>query len=225
MKKVHIGRSVMNKLKVLSKITNCGVVAVVRATSKEEAINISKACVKGGIAGIEITFTVQGADQIISELAAVYEQNNNVVIGAGTVLDAITARIAILAGAEFIVSPSFDQETAELCNLYQIPYMPGCMTITEMKQALKSGVDIIKLFPGNTFGPDWVKGVKAPLPQVNIMPTGGVDLENVGQWIKNGCVAVGVGGSLIAYAKTGEFEKMTINARKFVEKVQQAREA
>ena len=225
MEKVHIGRFVMNKWKVLSRITDCGVVAVVRATSKEEAINISEACVKGGIAGIEITFTVQGADQIISELATLYERNNNVVIGAGTVLDAITARIAILAGAEFIVSPSFDQETAELCNLYQIPYMPGCMTITEMKQALKSGVDIIKLFPGNTFGPDWVKGVKAPLPQVNIMPTGGVDLENVGQWIKNGCVAVGVGGSLVAYAKTGEFEKITIDARKFVEKVQQAREA
>lgn len=215
----------MNKLKVLSKITNCGVVAVVRATSKEEAIKISEACVEGGIAGIEITFTVQGADQIISELAAVYERNNNVVIGAGTVLDAITARIAILAGAEFIVSPSFDQETAELCNLYQVPYMPGCMTITEMKQALKSGVDIIKLFPGNTFSPDWIKSVKAPLPQVNIMPTGGVDLENVGQWIKNGCVAVGVGGSLVAHAKTGEFEKITIDARNFVEKVQQAREA
>lgn len=214
----------MNKLKVLSKITNCGVVAVVRATSKEEAIKISEACVEGGIAGIEITFTVQGADQIISKLVAVYERNNNVVIGAGTVLDAITARIAILAGAEFIVSPSFDQETAELCNLYQVPYMPGCMTITEMKQALKSGVDIIKLFPGNTFGPDWIKSVKAPLPQVNIMPTGGVDLENVGQWIKNGCVAVGVGGSLVAHAKTGEFEKITIDARKFVEKVQQARE-
>lgn len=215
----------MNKLNVLNKITSCGVVAVVRATSKKEALNISEACVKGGITGIEITFTVQGADQIISELVSAYQKNNNVVIGAGTVLDAITARIAILAGAEFIVSPSFDQETAELCNLYQIPYLPGCMTITEMKQALKSGVDIIKLFPGNTFGPDWIKGVKAPLPQVNIMPTGGVDLDNVEQWIKNGCVAVGVGGSLVAYAKTGEFEKITIDARKFVEKVQQAREA
>jgi 2-dehydro-3-deoxyphosphogluconate aldolase / (4S)-4-hydroxy-2-oxoglutarate aldolase len=94
-----------------------------------------------------------------------------------------------------------------------------------MKEALKSGVDIVKLFPGNTYGPDWVKGVKAPLPQVNIMPTGGVDLDNVDQWIKNGCVAVGVGGSLVAHAKTGEFEKITEDARKFVDKVQKAREA
>lgn len=215
----------MNKLNVLRKITDCGVVAVVRADTKEEAINISTACIKGGIKGIEITFTVQGADKIISELVTNYQDDSDVVIGAGTVLDAITARIAILAGAAFIVSPCFDKETAELCNLYQIPYMPGCMTITEMKQALKSGVDIIKLFPGNTFGPDWVKGVKAPLPQVNIMPTGGVDLNNVEQWIKNGCVAVGVGGSLIAHAKTGEFGKITEDARRFVDKVRKAREA
>lgn len=214
----------MNKLATLRKLTECGVVAVVRADSKEEAVNITEACVKGGLIGIEITFTVQHADQIISELVNTYESDSTVVIGAGTVLDAITARIAILAGAEFIVSPSFDKETAELCNLYQIPYMPGCMTITEMKEALKSGVDIIKLFPGNTYGPDWVKGVKAPLPQVNIMPTGGVDLENVEQWIKNGCVAVGVGGSLVAHAKTGKFEKITEDAKLFVEKVQRARE-
>ena len=214
----------MKKQKILRKITDCGVVAVVRADSKEQALNISDACVKGGIKGIEITFTVQGADKIISELVTAYQNDSNVVIGAGTVLEAVTARIAILAGAEFIVSPSFDEETAELCNLYQIPYMPGCMTITEMKQALKSGVDIVKLFPGNTFGPDWVKGVKAPLPQVNIMPTGGVDLDNVEQWIANGCVAVGVGSSLVAYAKTGGFEKITADARTFVAKVQKARE-
>lgn len=215
----------MNRSRILGKLTECGVVAVVRAESEEEAVNISEACVKGGIIGIEITFTVQHADKIISELVATYENNSEVVIGAGTVLDAITARIAILAGAKFIVSPSFDKETAELCNLYQVPYMPGCMTITEMKEALKSGVDIVKLFPGNTYGPEWVRGIKAPLPQVNIMPTGGVDLENVEQWIKNGCVAVGVGGSLVAHAKNGDFEKITEDAKQFVEKVQKAREA
>ncbi|AOV08618.1 bifunctional 4-hydroxy-2-oxoglutarate aldolase/2-dehydro-3-deoxy-phosphogluconate aldolase [Sporosarcina ureilytica] len=215
----------MEKLKVLNQLTECGVVAVVRANSQEEALGISEACVKGGIKGIEITFTVQGAEEIIRNLAANYQSNPDVVIGAGTVLDAVTARIAILAGAKFIVSPCFDQETAELCNLYQVPYMPGCMTITEMKEALKSGVDIIKLFPGNTFGPDWIKGVKAPLPQVNIMPTGGVDLDNVEKWIQNGCVAVGVGGSLVAHAKTGDFDKITEDAKQFVEKVQQAREA
>ncbi|MEI3605252.1 bifunctional 4-hydroxy-2-oxoglutarate aldolase/2-dehydro-3-deoxy-phosphogluconate aldolase [Pseudogracilibacillus sp. SE30717A] len=215
----------MNKLNVLQKITDCGIVAVVRAESKDQAIQISKACIKGGISSIEITFTVQGATEIIEELSLIYQGDNNVVIGAGTVLDATTARMAILAGAQYIVSPAFDEETAKLCNLYQIPYIPGCMTITEMKLALVSGVDIIKLFPGNAFGPEFIKAVKAPLPQVNLMPTGGVSLDNVDQWIKNGCVAVGVGGNLVAPAQTGDFDKITDYARQYVEKVKNAREA
>lgn len=214
----------MKKLKVLTRLSDCGVVAVVRADSKEEAVKISDACVKGGIMGIEVTFTIAGAEGVIRELASYYSDQAEVVIGAGTVLDAATARIAILAGAQFIVSPAFDKDTAKLCNLYQVPYMPGCMTITEMKTALEHGADIVKLFPGNAFGPEFVKAVKAPLPQVNIMPTGGVSLENTAQWIKNGCVAVGVGGNLVAPAKTGQFEKITEIARQYVEKVQEARE-
>jgi 2-dehydro-3-deoxyphosphogluconate aldolase/(4S)-4-hydroxy-2-oxoglutarate aldolase len=213
----------MQKLNTLTKISNCGVVAVVRADSKEEAIKISEACVNGGIGGIEVTFTVQGADEVIKELVSIYDGNPDVVIGAGTVLDAATARIAILAGAQFVVSPAFDEQTAKLCNLYQIPYMPGCMTITEMKSALEAGVDIVKLFPGNAFGPEFVKAVKAPLPQVNIMPTGGVNLDNVGEWIKNGCVAVGVGGNLVAPAKEGNFDEITAYAKQYVQKVQEAR--
>ncbi|MGG1220064.1 bifunctional 4-hydroxy-2-oxoglutarate aldolase/2-dehydro-3-deoxy-phosphogluconate aldolase [Priestia endophytica] len=210
-------------MNILSKLSDCGVVAVVRGDSTEEAIRISEACIKGGIKGIEVTFTVQDADTVIKELVSIYDNNDNVIIGAGTVLDAQTARIAILAGAEFIVSPSFDKETAKLCNLYKIPYMPGCMTITEMKAALEYGADIVKLFPGSAFGPDFVKAVKAPLPQVNIMPTGGVNLENIKEWIQNGCTAVGVGGNLIAPAKTGDFEQITLLARQYVEKVQEAR--
>ncbi|RAS77988.1 bifunctional 4-hydroxy-2-oxoglutarate aldolase/2-dehydro-3-deoxy-phosphogluconate aldolase [Priestia endophytica] len=210
-------------MNILSKLSDCGVVAVVRGDSTEEAIRISEACIKGGIKGIEVTFTVQDADTVIKELVSIYDNNDNVIIGAGTVLDAQTARIAILAGAEFIVSPSFDKETAKLCNLYKIPYMPGCMTITEMKTALEYGADIVKLFPGSAFGPDFVKAVKAPLPQVNIMPTGGVNLENIKDWIQNGCTAVGVGGNLIAPAKTGDFEQITLLARQYVEKVQEAR--
>jgi 2-dehydro-3-deoxyphosphogluconate aldolase / (4S)-4-hydroxy-2-oxoglutarate aldolase len=215
----------MKKLNVLQKLTQSGVVAVLRADSKKEALHISEACVEGGINGIEVTFTVEGAEDVIKELASIYRNHDEVVIGAGTVLDATTARIAILAGAQFVVSPSFDEETGKLCNLYQIPYMPGCMTITEMKRALESGVDIVKLFPGNAFGPDFIKAVKAPLPQVNIMPTGGVSLENVDQWIKNGCVAVGVGGNLLSPAKTGDFGKITELARQYVQKVQEARGA
>lgn len=214
----------MNKIKILKKITECGVVAVVRADSVQEAIAISEACVKGGIKGIEITFTIQGAERVIKELRALYQENNDVVIGAGTVLDTATARIAILAGAQFIVSPAFDTDTVKLCNLYQIPYMPGCMTITEMTRALEAGVDIVKLFPGTVFGPDFVKTIKAPLPQANIMPTGGVNLENVDQWIKNGCVAVGVGGNLVAPAKTGDYQKITEYAKQYVSSVRKARE-
>jgi len=210
-------------MNILSKLSDCGVVAVVRGDSKEEAIRISEACIKGGIIGIEVTFTVQDADTVIKDLVSIYDNNDNVIIGAGTVLDAQTARIAILAGAQFIVSPGFDKETAKLCNLYKIPYMPGCMTITEMKVALEYGADIVKLFPGSAFGPDFVKAVKAPLPQVNVMPTGGVNLENIKEWIQNGCTAVGVGGNLIAPAKSGDFEQITLLARQYVEKVQEAR--
>ncbi len=214
---------IMKKLSTLTKISERGVVAVVRADSKEEAIKISESCVNGGIHGIEITFTVQGADEVIKELVSIYDDNPDIVIGAGTVLDATTARIAILAGARFVVSPGFDDQTAKLCNLYQIPYMPGCMTITEMKHALETGVDIVKLFPGNAFGPAFAKAVKAPLPQANIMPTGGVNLDNVGEWIKNGCVAVGVGGNLVAPAKKGNFDEITEYAKQYVQKVQEAR--
>lgn len=214
----------MNKLRILTNLSESGVVAVVRADSKEEAVQISEACIKGGIMGIEVTFTINEAETVIKELAASYADNSEVIIGAGTVLDAATARIAILAGAQFIVSPCFDKQTAKLCNLYQIPYMPGCMTATEIKTALEYGVDIIKLFPGNAFGPEFVKSLKAPFPHVNIMPSGGVSLENVNQWIKNGCVAVSVGGNLVAPAKTGEYEKITENASQYIKKVQEARE-
>ena len=144
---------------------------------------------------------------MIQELVALYQENPDVVIGAGTVLDATTARLAIVAGAEYIVSPSFDEETAKICNLYQVPYLPGCMTITEMKEALKSGADIIKLFPGSVYGPSVISAFKAPLPQLNIMPTGGVSLENMAEWFAAGVTAVGVGGNLLAPAATGDFEK------------------
>lgn len=213
----------MKKVAILTKVVNPGVVAVVRADSKQEAMRIADACVKGGITAIEITFTVQEAEGAIQALAAAYANHEAVVIGAGTVLDAITARIAILAGAQFIVSPCFDEETAKLCNLYQIPYMPGCLTITEIKQALQYGVDIMKLFPGDTVGPAFVKAVKAPLPHVNIMPTGGVTLDNVAQWIESGCIAVGVGGSLLAPAKTGDYEKISEYAGNYIARVKEAR--
>lgn len=212
----------MYKYEVLKKITDIGVVAVIRAENKEQAINISKACIEGGIPAIEVTFTVPDAAEVIKVLDQKFGADQ-LIIGAGTVLDSVTARIAILAGAKYIVSPGFDLESAKLCNRYQVPYMPGCLTITEMIAAMEAGVDVIKLFPGSAFGPSYVKAIKGPLPQVNIMPTGGVSLDNVAVWIKNGVVAVGVGGDLTAPANKGDYEGVKQNAIAFVEAVKKAR--
>lgn len=209
-------------MEILSRLEKAGVIAVVRGKDQTEAVKASHANIAGGVKGIEVTFTVPNAQAAIQELVETY-QGQDVVIGAGTVLDAVTARLAIMAGAEFVVSPSFDSETAELCNLYQIPYLPGCMTITEMQQALKSGADIIKLFPGSVSGPSMVSAVKAPLPQINLMPTGGVNLENMETWFKAGVVAVGVGGNLLAPAAVGDFAKVTEIAQQYAAKLAEIR--
>ncbi|NLY45572.1 MAG: bifunctional 2-keto-4-hydroxyglutarate aldolase/2-keto-3-deoxy-6-phosphogluconate aldolase [Tissierella sp.] len=207
----------MRKFEVLQRIEEVGVVAVVRAENSEKAKTIALACMEGGVDSIEITFTVPGADDVIKDLTK--EFGDKLLVGAGTVLDSETARIAILAGAKYIVSPGFDLETAKLCNRYQVPYMPGCMTITEMITAMQAGADVIKVFPGSAFGPSFIKAVKGPLPQAVLMPTGGVSIDNVDQWIKNGCIAVGVGGNLTK----GSSEDMTNAAKEFVEKVKEAR--
>lgn len=210
------------KYKTLNRISETGVVAVVRAENSEEAEKIAKACIDGGIPTIEITFTIPGADKVIQALKDKFSEEE-LIVGAGTVLDSETARIAILAGAKYIVSPSFNEDTAKLCNRYQIPYMPGCMTITEIVKAMESGADIIKVFPGSAYGPSIIKAIKGPIPQAVLMPTGGVDLDNAAEWIKNGCVAVGVGGKLTGGAKTGDYEKVTETAKKFVEEIKKAR--
>jgi len=205
----------MGKYDVIKRITDVGVVAVVRAETKEEAIRIAQACIDGGLPAIEVTFTVPHADEVIKTLAQTFTKEQ-LIIGAGTVLDSETARIAILSGATYIVSPGFQKETAMLCNRYQIPYMPGCLTVTEMITAMEYGVDIIKLFPGSAFGPSYIKAVKGPLLQANIMPTGGVSLSNIDEWVKAGVVAVGVGGELTGPAKKQDYEGVKQNAKAFV---------
>lgn len=205
----------MKRVEILTKLEKAGVIPVVRGNSKEQGIKSCEALLAGGMKGLEITFTLPQADEVIAEMVAANE-DPEVVIGAGTVLDAITARLAIMAGADFIVSPTFDQETAEICNLYQIPYLPGCMTITEIKDALKAGVDIVKLFPGSAFGPSIIGAFKAPLPHVNIMPTGGVSLENMKDWFKAGVVTVGVGGNLMKPAESGDYEGVTAVAKEYM---------
>lgn len=207
----------MKKLERLTRIEHAGVVAVVREDSQKRAIEAARAVIKGGIKGIEVTFSVPQADQVIAQLKDLYQNDSSVAIGAGTVLDAVTARLAILAGAEFVVSPCFDQATAEMCNFYQVPYMPGCMTITEMQQAMKSGADIVKLFPANNFTPQMIKAAKAPLPHVNIMPTGGVNLENIAAWKQAGAIVVGVGGNLFKGVKDDNYELVSQTAKQYIE--------
>ncbi len=136
-------------------------------------------------------------------------------------LDPYTARQAIYAGATFIVGPSFDKETAKLCNLYQVPYMPGCLTVTEVKEAMEAGADIVKIFPGSNLAPAFLKAIHAPLPQANMMPTGGVDLENVQEWLNHGAFAVGIGGNLIAPAKDEDYQKITELAKEYVKKAKE----
>lgn len=207
----------MKKLERLTRIEHAGVVAVVREDSQKRAIEAARAVIKGGIKGIEVTFSVPQADQVIAQLKEEYQNDSSVAIGAGTVLDAVTARLAILAGADFVVSPCFDQATAEMCNFYQVPYMPGCMTITEMQQAMKSGADIVKLFPANNFTPQMIKAAKAPLPHVNIMPTGGVNLENIAAWKQAGAIVVGVGGNLFKGVKDENYELVSQTAKQYIE--------
>lgn len=211
----------MLKIEVLSKIISSGLVAVIRAENSEQAARIAEASASGGVAALEITFTVPGAAGVIEHLAK--KRSTDILLGAGTVLDPETARVAILAGAQFVVSPALNPETARLCNRYQVPYMPGAATIGEVIAAMECGADIVKVFPGEILGPAFVKAVKGPLPQAQLMPTGGVSLENVPQWIQAGSVAIGVGGNLTAGAKTGDYDSITHIARQFVEKIKEAR--
>jgi len=211
-----------SKIKILEKIVASGLVAIVRAESAEQASRIAEACAQGGAGAIEVTFTVPGAADVISALAKA-GKSGDIALGAGTVLDPETARIAILAGAQYIISPSLNPETARLCNRYQVPYMPGAGSFREIVEAMECGADIIKIFPGEVLGPAFIKAARGPLPQASLMPTGGVCLENVGEWIEAGSVALGVGGNLTAGAKKGDYDSITELARKFIAKIQEAR--
>ena len=213
----------MKKEEVLRRITDCGLVAVVRAASGEEAKRITEACIAGGVAGIEITFTVPRAHKVVEELAKTYGQGE-VVLGVGSVLDPETARVAILSGAEYVVTPCLHAETIRLCNRYRVPVMPGVSTLKDVVSALELGADIIKVFPGELFGPKIIKAFHGPVPQAQLMPTGGVSVDNVGEWIRAGAVAVGAGGSLTGSAKDGDYAGITETAKKFLAAIQEARQ-
>ena len=215
----------MANIKTMQKMTETGLIAVVRADSEEQAVKIAAACAKGGVSALEITYTVPGATKVIERLAAEFGTSGEILIGAGTVLDSETARTAILAGASFIVSPYLNVDVVRICNRYDIPCTPGVMTIKEVVEALDAGAQVLKAFPGEVLGPAFIKAVRGPIPHAKLIPTGGVALDNVDKWIKAGCVAIGVGGNLTAGAKTGDYDSITATARQFVEKIAEARAA
>ncbi len=202
------------KEQVLQMIQDSGMVAVVRGETKEKARAIVESCIEGGIKAIELTFTVPFAHRVIEDLAIQY--GDKILLGAGTVLDPETARIAILSGAKFVVAPHFNPDTTKLCNRYRIANMAGILTVREAVEAMEAGVDILKLFPGDLFGPAFIKDIRGPLPYAKIMPTGGVDISNAGDWIRAGAVAVGAGSSLMK----GDVKA---NAAAFMEEIKKAR--
>ena len=215
----------MKKEVVLQRMKEDCLIAVIRAKNKEQGEKLVDSIIKGGINFIEITMTMDEGNPVefIAFLAQKYKDNPKIVIGAGTVLDPETARLVILAGANYVVSPTFNPETIKLCNRYRVLVLPGVMSPTEAIMALEAGCDVIKLFPGNILGPAAISTYKGPLPQGEFMPSGGVDVDNVDKWLKAGAYAVGTGSSLTKGAKTGDFEAVEAKAREFVEAVKKAR--
>ncbi|MCY9512878.1 bifunctional 2-keto-4-hydroxyglutarate aldolase/2-keto-3-deoxy-6-phosphogluconate aldolase [Paenibacillus apiarius] len=219
----------MEKIRVIQQIHEQGVVAVLRGNSPEEVVEMAAQAIAGGIRVIEVTMTVPNALQAIEQLRRMYSsQSSNVdrfaIIGAGTVLEPATARACILAGSEFIVGPSLNADTIKMCNLYRIPVMPGVMTIGEVQEALELGADIIKLFPGNLYEPSIIGTIKGPMPQANIMPTGGVNVANLGDWIKAGAVAVGIGSDLTKEAiASGDMTLVRKKAEQYMEAYHRAK--
>jgi len=208
---------------LLERLIQAGVVAVIRAQSSAHLISVAEAIKDGGVDCIEVTMTTPNALQVISEVSEKF--GDEVLIGVGTVLDAETARAAILAGAEFVVAPSFDPRVIEMSHRYDKPVVPGCFTPTEIVNAWSAGADLVKLFPATAVGPQYIKDIRGPLPQVRIVPTGGVDLTNAGDFIKAGAVALAVGSAMVDKQAVADerFEVVTETARKFVEAVNDAR--
>ncbi len=208
----------------LASIKACGVVAVLRADSPDALVHVAQAIGRGGIGAVEITMTTPGALDVIGECAN--RLGDEILLGAGTVLDPETARAAILAGAEYIVTPTLNPDVITLCRRYDKVVVPGALTPTEILTAWECGADIVKVFPATAVGPRYFKDVKAPLPQIDLMPTGGVDLDNAGDFIRAGACAVAVGGNLVdkAAVAAGEWQVLTDTARKYVDTVRHARQ-
>jgi len=213
----------MNKTDKLNLIRETGVIAIMRAHSSEQLIVAADAIKAGGVRVIEVTMTTPGALDVIAEATRRY--GDAVLFGAGSVLDAETARAALLAGAGFVVAPTLNLDVIALCNRYSIPVMPGCFTPTEMLAAWEAGADMVKLFPASIGGPALVKAIRAPLPQLEIVPVGGVNLDTAADFIRNGAAALGVGSSLVnqKLLDAGDMAELNRRAARFIEEVKKGR--
>jgi len=216
----------MDHQKGLDIIRETGVIAIMRTQSSEQLLRAADAIREGGVRAIEVTMNTPGALAVIEQAVARYRHaDQEVLFGAGTVLDAESARAAILAGAQFIVAPSFSPALVEICRRYSVPVMPGAYTPTEIVTAWECGADMIKIFPAGVGGPALIKALKAPLPQIELVPVGGVKLENTADFVRAGAAAVGVGSALInqELLDSQDFGTLTERARRFMEEVARGR--
>ena len=213
----------MKKEDTIDIIRETGVIAIMRAQSSDQLIAAADAIKKGGVKAIEVTMTTPGALSVIEQAKGRY--GSDVIFGAGSVLDAETGRAAILAGADFVVSPVLNLELIKLCNRYGIPTSPGCYSPTEILTGWEAGADFIKLFPASFGGPSLIKAILAPLPQVRIIPVGGVNLDTAADFISKGAAALGVGSSLVnqKLLESGDMDELTRRAVGFIEQVQKGR--
>jgi len=213
----------MQRSGVVARIERERVVAVIRLDDPDKLRSVIEALAEGGVRVIEVTMTVPRAIELIAQVAG--SAHDDVMIGAGPVLDAATARQAIDAGARFVVSPVFRREVLAACHERGVPAMPGCFTPTEILDAWDAGADIVKVFPSTALGPTFIKDVRAPLPQVKLMPTGGVSIDNAADWLRAGAVAVGIGSALVdaAAVKAGDFASLTRRAEQIMASVNEVR--
>lgn len=199
----------MFKVDVMNRIRNTGAMAIVRTKTIDRGIEIAQGCLNGGIDVMEISYTYPNAGEVIESLNEKF--GDKLLVGAGTVLDSETARLAILKGAKFIIAPTFSKEVARLCNRYQIPYAPSCTSITEVIEALEAGASFIKAFPiSNFYGPELVSIIRTPIPEIPILASGGITFDNLSDWVSQGVECCGIGGLLTK----GSIEEITENAKK-----------
>lgn len=215
----------MSKINNLSRVLNSGIVAIIRSDDGSRLADVAEALVAGGVDVMEVTFTVPKAHRVLEQVAD--RLGDKILLGAGTVLDTETARIAMLAGAEFIVSPAVNLDVIRCCRRYDKLIFPGALTPTEVLSAWEAGADVVKIFPSEVTGPGYLKALAGPLPQIRLMPTGGVNLETAAAFLRAGACALGVGGSLVEAkaVAAGDMARITSLAKQYVKIVEETRKS